>query len=264
MVRINNTAIILILANLIAFFAFGLIGFDGDILVIQKECQDIEKQLPMLKEKFNWASEAKACVSNPPEADAGQLLGRWTQMASRLGLEFSEASQATGETPTIKLAGNGSFNNISMVLNNIASEKAALVKRIRFEQIDDSNWNFETAIAVRKGPWEYYPTQEKAPVPQTVTNEYASINSSKPFTSPRVVKTVAPVAREHIKYIGYFAEQASPAVIIEAAGKFAVLKCGEKTPGGSVIKEANADELYLSKTDNNGKETLWTVKMEKK
>jgi hypothetical protein len=70
--------------------------------------------------------------------------------------------------------------------------------------------------------------------------------------------------KENIKYIGYFAEQATAAVIIEISGKFAVLKCGEKTPGGSVIKDANADELHLSKSENNGKETIWTVKMEKK
>jgi hypothetical protein len=264
MVRINLTTGILFVSNLIAFIAFGLIGFDGDVLVIQKECQDLEKQLPQMKEKFNWVTEAKACISNPPEADAGQLLARWTQMASRLGLDMSEAAQNTGKTPEIKLSGNGAFNNISLVLNNIASEKAALVKRIRFEQSDDSNWNFETAIAVRKGPWEYYPTHEKTPVPETVTNEYASINSGKPFASPKVVRAAAPVAKEQIKYIGFFAEGEKPAVIIEASGKFAVLKCGEKTPGGSVIKKANADELYLSKTDNNGKETLWTVKMEKK
>jgi hypothetical protein len=93
MVRISNTAIILILANLIAFTAFGLIGFEGDIPVIQKEYQELERKLPLLKEKFNWANEAKACINNPPEADAGQLLGRWTQMASRLGLDGRSLSK---------------------------------------------------------------------------------------------------------------------------------------------------------------------------
>jgi hypothetical protein len=264
MVRISNTAIILILANLIAFTAFGLIGFEGDIPLIQKECQELERKLPLLKEKFNWANEAKACINNPPEADAGQLLGRWTQMASRLGLELAEASQSQGKTPVIKLSGSGAFNNITMVLNSIAGEKAALVKRIRFEQVDESSWEFETAVAVRNGPWEYYPTQEKAPVPEDASNENALINSGKPFAAPRAVLVRAPVIRENIKYIGYFSEQATPAVIIEISGKFAVLKCGEKTPGGSVIKDANADELHLSKSENNGKETIWTVKMEKK
>ncbi len=185
-------------------------------------------------------------------------------MASRIGLEMGEASQVTGKTPEIKLLGSGAFNNITMVLNSIASEKAALVKRIRFEQISDSGWEFETAVAVRNGPWEYFPTQQKTPVPEVITNDFAAINSGKPFAQPKAVQIKAPVTRENIRYIGYFAEQALPAVIIEASGKFAVLKCGEKTPGGSVIKDANADELHLSRTDNGGKETAWTVKMEKK
>jgi hypothetical protein len=89
MVRIDSISAILVLGNLIAFTAFGLIGFDGDIPVIQKEYQELERKLPLLKEKFSWANEAKACINNPPEADAGQLLGRWTQMASRLGLELA-------------------------------------------------------------------------------------------------------------------------------------------------------------------------------
>ncbi|MGM0601014.1 MAG: hypothetical protein ACQETH_14485 [Candidatus Rifleibacteriota bacterium] len=264
MVRIDSLSAILVFGNLIAFSAFGLIGFDGDIPAIQKECQELERKLPLLKEKFNWANEARACIENPPEADSGQLLGRWTQMASRIGLAMVEASQITGKTPEIKLSGSGAFNNITMVLNSIAGEKAALVKRIRFEQVDERSWEFEIAVAVRNGPWEYYPTQEKAPAPEEVANENALINSGKPFARPRAVQVRAPAIKENIKYIGYFAEQATAAVIIEISGKFAVLKCGEKTPGGSVIKDANADELHLSKSENNGKETIWTVKMEKK
>jgi hypothetical protein len=264
MVRIDSLSAILVLGNLVAFSAFGLIGFDGDIPVIQKECQELERKLPLLKEKYNWAREAKACIENPPEADSGQLLGRWTQMATRLGLEITEASQSTGKTTEIILSGSGAFNNISIILNNIATEKAALIKRIRFEQIDDSNWVFETRVAVRKGPWEYFPTQDKTPMPVAAINENSSISSGKPFARPRAVPVRAPVMKENIKYIGYFAEQATAAVIIEISGKFAVLKCGEKTPGGSVIKDANADELHLSKSENNGKETIWTVKMEKK
>jgi hypothetical protein len=62
MVRIDSISAILVLGNLIAFIAFGLIGFDGDIPVIQKEYQKPEKQLPLLKEKFSWANEAKACT----------------------------------------------------------------------------------------------------------------------------------------------------------------------------------------------------------
>ncbi|PKK88517.1 MAG: hypothetical protein CVV64_18360, partial [Candidatus Wallbacteria bacterium HGW-Wallbacteria-1] len=56
----------------------------------------------------------------------------------------------------------------------------------------------------------------------------------------------------------------TPAIIIEVAGKFAVLKCGDTTPGGSVIKMANIEEIQLVSQDNAGKETTWTVKMEKK
>ncbi len=73
MVRIDNTAILLILANLIAFMAFGLIGFGGDILVVEKECQELERKLPQLKERFEWVNNAKGCISNPPEANSGQL-----------------------------------------------------------------------------------------------------------------------------------------------------------------------------------------------
>jgi hypothetical protein len=62
MVRIDSISAILVLGNLIAFMAFGLIGFDGDISAIQKERQELERQLPLLKEKFNWANEAKACA----------------------------------------------------------------------------------------------------------------------------------------------------------------------------------------------------------
>jgi len=53
-------------------------------------------------------------------------------------------------------------------------------------------------------------------------------------------------------------------VIIEAAGRFTVLKCGDTTPGGTIVKMANIEELQLVSKDRDGKETTWTVKMEKK
>jgi hypothetical protein len=73
-----------------------------------------------------------------------------------------------------------------------------------------------------------------------------------------------PLVNEQIRYIGYFSGDETPAIIIEVAGKFAVLKCGDTTPGGSVIKMANIEEIQLVSQDNAGKETTWTVKMEKK
>ncbi|MDD2998831.1 MAG: hypothetical protein PHV05_07180 [Candidatus Riflebacteria bacterium] len=246
--------------------AFGTISFDNsDIWSVETECYELEKKIPAIKECFEWANKAKFCISDPPEADAAQLLGRWTQMASRVDLEMTEAAQLSGNPPEIKMSGNGNFNSITMILNNIASEKAALVKKIRLEQIDDAAWEFEIIVAVRNGAWEYFPTQEKTPIPEAVSNEFVTINSGKPFA---VVQTCAPVkasvARESIRYIGYFADQATPAVIIETAGKFFVLKCGEKTNAGSVIKNADADELQLAKTDDNGQEIIWAIKMEKK
>lgn len=246
------------------FFTAGLIGFDGNITSVQTEIAELEKKLPSLKEQNQWAQAAKNCISDPPEADAGQLLGKWNQMASRLGIEITEAAQNTGRINEVKLAGTGSFNNISLILNNIATQKAALVKRLSLEQNTESIWNFEINVAIRTGPWEYFPTQQKNPVPASIENEITSINSGKPFAAGQIARTATPVAKEQIRYIGYFSEQASPAVILECSGKFAVLKCGETTPGGSVITKASAEELQLSKKESSGIDTVWTVKMEKK
>lgn len=256
--------IVLIVANLAVFFAAGLIRFDGNILAIQQECQELEKKLPQLQELQEWANAAKASIDNPPEADSGQLLGRWNQMAARLGLEISEAAQIAGSVPEIKLAGAGAFNAISMILNNMASEKAALIKRLRFEKIDESSWEFEAVVSVRSGQWEYMPTQEKRPEPETPANDITALNSGKPFAVQAILPVRTPVVKEQIRYIGYFSGDEVPVVIIEVADKFAVLKCGDTTPGGSVIKMANIEEIQLVSKDNAGKETTWTVKMEKK
>jgi len=264
MVRLNPLAILLIVANLVTFFAAGQIRFDGNILAIQQECQELEKKLPQLQELNKWSQAAKASVDNPPAADSGQLLGRWNQMAARLGLEISEAAQIAGRVPEIKLAGTGAFNSISMILNSMTSEKAALIRRLRFEKIDESSWEFEVVVAVRTGPWEYLPTQEKRPAPEAPANNITVLNSGKPFAAPATPLVLTPVVKEQIRYIGYFSGDEMPAVIIEAAGKFAVLKCGDTTPGGSVIKMANIEEIQLVSKDNAGKETTWSVKMEKK
>lgn len=264
MVRLNHQIIVLLVANLAAFFAAGLVRFDGNIAVIQQECQEFEKKLPQQRELHDWAVAAKAGIEEPPTAEAGQLLGRWNQMAARLGLEISEAAQIAGRVPEIKLAGTGNFNEISMILNSMASEKAALIKRLGFEKTGDNSWEFEVTVAVRNGPWEYLPTQEKRPVPESAPDNLTALSSSRPFAAQTVVTRSAPVAKEQIRYIGYFSGNESSAVIIEVGGRFAVLKCGDTTPGGTTIKSASIEELQLVAKDQNGKETTWTIKMEKK
>lgn len=264
MVRVKPLVILLIVANLVTFFATGLIRFDGNISAIQQECQELENKLPQLQELHEWAKAAKASIDEPPEADSGQLLGRWNQMAARLGLEISEAAQIAGSVPEIKLAGTGAFSSISTILNNMVSEKAALIKRLRFEKIDEGSWEFEVTVAVRNGPWEYLPTQEKRPVPEAPVNDLTVLNNGKPFAAQAILPVRTPVVKEQIRYIGYFSGDEMPVVIIEVAGKFAVLKCGDTTPGGSVIKMANIEEIQLISKDNTGKEMTWPVKMEKK
>lgn len=264
MVRLNPLTLVLIFANLAVFFAAGQIRFDGNIVAVQHECQDLEKKLPQLKELHEWAIAAKAGIETPPTAETGQLLGKWNQMATRLGLEVGEAAQIAGRVPEIKLAGSGSFKAISMILNSMASEKAALVKRVGFEKTGDGAWDFEVVVAVRNGPWEYFPTQEKRPVPENLPERLMTVSSSKPFATQAVVPVKAPAVKEQIRYIGYFSGDKTPIVIVEIAGKFAVLKCGDVTPSGTTVKAADIEELQLVAKDNDGKETTWTVKMEKK
>ncbi len=259
----KRTSVLLIAANLTVFAAFGFIGFNGDIDAVRREIVETEKRLPELKQKFEWVEKANACIEMPPDADGAVLLARLTQLCARLGVEIEEAAQLSGRIPELKLRGAGSFNNISTVLNSVIGDKAVLIKHIKFEQADDDRWEFESKIAVRKGEWEYLPTQETSPIPAEFNENYAPIHGGKPFALPRMASPKPVIHKENIRYIGYFASEATASVIIETAGKFAVLNCGDKTPGGSVIKDANADELHLSMTAG-GKETEWIVKMEKK
>jgi len=264
MVRIKPLTTLLVIANLAAFAGGGMLRFDGDIGAVEREIIALEAELPKLKEINAWATRAKQCLENVPEADAGQLLARWSQMAERLGIKLSEAAQDNGRTAAVKLTGNGAINNLTMILNNINAERAALVKRIRLEQPESDDWEFEIVAAVRSGAWEAQGTAEKTPEPAEAGDDNRMINSGRPFAQSVAAQAKPPVMRENIRYIGYFAEQASPAVIIESAGHFAVLKCGEMTPGGAKIRSANADELELVEADGNGKETVRKVKMEKK
>ncbi len=263
MVRLSRIKFLLIAANLMAFAAFGFIGFNGDIETVQNEAVETEKLLPDLKKQFEWVEKAKVCIAMPPEADGAALLPRLTQLCSRLGVETEEAAQLSGRIPELKLQGAGSFNNISTVLNSVIGDKAVLIKHIKLEQADEERWEFESKIAVRKGGWEYMPTQESAPIPGDFSENYAPIHGGKPFALPRTASPKPVIHKENIRYIGFFAAEATASVIIETGGKFAVLNCGDKTPGGSIIKNANADELHLSLIIG-GKETEWTVKMEKK
>lgn len=253
----------LIAANLTAFAAFGLVGLKGDLDAIRREIVETEKLLPDLKQKFEWIEKANACIEMPPEADGAALLARLTQLCTRLGVETEEAAQLSGRIPELKLRGAGSFNNISTVLNSVIGDKAVLIKHIKLEQADEERWEFESKIAVRKGEWEYLPTQETSPIPAEFNENYAPIHSGKPFALPRTAAPKPVIHKENIRYIGFFAAEATASVIIETGGKFAVLNCGDKTPGGSIIKNANADELHLRMT-TGGKETEWIVKMEKK
>ena len=259
----NYYVVTLIIANLAVFYAAGHFRFSGNIAAIRQECQKLETKLPQLKELHEWATAAKASIEAPPAADSGQLLGRWNQMATRLGLEVGEAAQIAGRISEIKLAGNGEFNAISTVFNNMASEKAAMIKRLTLEK-NGNGWDFEVTVAVRTGPWEYLPTQEKQPVPENTSDNMTTLNSSRPFAVQTIVTRSAPVAKEQIHYIGYFSGNETPVVIIETGGRFAVLKCGDTTPGGTTVKAANVEELQLVGKDRDGKETTWTVKMEKK
>ena len=264
MVGINKTIILLLVANLVAFFASGFIGFSGDVSAAEQEITKLENSLPKLQEQKEWETLADKCLLNPPEADSGQLLGKWSQMATRLGLEMAEAAQTSGKTSEIKLSGSGQFNNISMILNNIGTERAALLKRISLELGSDEKWLFDLNVMVRTGEWEYIPTQQKSPVPEDQSSSFATISPGKPFAESLAKAQPIRHTQENIRYIGYFADQATPAIILESSGKFAVLKCGETTPGGSIIMHANAEELKLGKKDESGKENVWTVKMEKK
>jgi len=110
-----------------------------------------------------------------------------------------------------------------------------------------NSWDFEVTVAVRNGPWEYLPTQEKLPLPESASNNVAALSSSRPFAIQAAVS--APAVKEQIRYIGYFSGDKAPVVIIEAAGRFAVLKCGDTTPGGTVVIPATADELQLVSKD---------------
>jgi len=264
MVRVDKTIIVLIVSNLVAFFASGYIGFSGEVSTVEQETIKLENSLPQLQEQKEWEALARKCIMNPPVADSGQLLGKWSQMASRLGIEVTEASQTSGKISEITLSGIGQFSSISMILNSIGSERAALLKRINLGLDSDEKWIFDLNVVVRTGDWEYAPTQQKSPVPEDQNSSLPIISQGKPFAG--FVAKAPPIThvKENIRYIGYFVEHATPAVIIESSGKFAVLKCGETTPGGSTIMNANAEELELGIKDKSGKENVWTVKMEKK
>ncbi|MFZ5951832.1 MAG: hypothetical protein ACOYXC_14065 [Candidatus Rifleibacteriota bacterium] len=263
MVRLNGTTALLIAANLAAFAVFGFIGFNGDIDAIRNEIFQTENLLPNLKQQFEWIEKANACIEKPPEADGAALLANLTRLCTRLGVETEEAAQLSGRIPELKLRGSGSFNNISMVLNSVIGDKAVLIKHLKLEQADEERWEFESRIAVRKGEWEYLPTQETSPIPAEFNENYAPIHGGKPFALSRMASPKPEIHKENIRYIGFFAAEATASVIIETGGKFAVLNCGDKTPGGAVITGANADELHLSMTTGD-KETEWVVKMEKK
>lgn len=181
MVRVNKTIMLLLVANLVTFFASGFIGFSGDVSAVEKEITKLENNLPKLQEQKEWETLADKCLMNPPAADSGQLLGKWSQMAAKLGIEVAEAGQTSGKISEIKLSGSGLFNNISMILNNIGSERAALLKKINLELGSDEKWLFDLNIMVRTGEWEYIPTQQKSPVPEDQNNGLATISQGKPF-----------------------------------------------------------------------------------
>ncbi|MGM0601506.1 MAG: hypothetical protein ACQETH_16965 [Candidatus Rifleibacteriota bacterium] len=265
MVKINSSVIILLIANLALFIASGTISFDGNIEEINQKINELKKQLPELKEKYEWAEKAENCLIDPPGTDSGKLLAKWTRMASRLGLQMDEASQNSGKISGIELSGSGSFNRITMVLNNIAAEKAALAERIRLVSLSGQSWEFSAEISVRNGPWKYSAhSSDKLPVPAKISNNFSPIRSGKPFAQTMTMPKRQNSRKERIRYIGFFKDNATPTVIIETSGRFLVLECGEKTPNGSLIEKADVEAMNLSHKDNSGQIERWTVKMEKK
>lgn len=260
MVRLNSGLIGLIIANLLVATVGYFIEMPVGLEKMKVRISEIQQKLPDMREENAWIRKAEACLEAPPSADGNQCLTSWRTFGERIGIEFRESSNNGGEPTRLSFKGTGSYSNVSMFLNRVGSEKAALIKKLSINLVDKDLWELEVIIDVRRGPWKNAGIQREKP-------EFEETDFSVPILGTRNLyevqrkKVVQPTIRERISYVGFFSGDKEPTLILEINGRSYLLKPGQKTPGGAVVKEADSEKVIFAQ--GAGKETLWTVNMKK-
>ncbi len=263
MVKLSKGLIFLLIANIATGIATGFIESEEKPEKWKEKISSLKKELPGLKQKYEWVQKSRSLIENAPSAMPNKVLGDWRQLGERLGVEFTETENTGGIPARLSFKGNSEYNKLALLLNRIASEKAAVIKQLSLELREETIWEFAFTVDVRNGDWKTAGYQQQKP---EIIEKYENIpylGTKQLFRTKKPVAIAKPIIRERIVYNGYFDGKKGPILILEINGKSFVRSVGERTPGGVLITKADINRIVLVGKSSAGKEMKWVVKMQK-
>lgn len=224
---------------------------------IRSQIEELERALPVKQKTAAWATRAKAVLEPPPTDSPEAALARLRVIGGTAGFEFGELAQR-GENPwNLTFAGHGPYRAVAQLLNELERSPAIRTERIKLETTDDHQVETHVEAVIRSGPWtgkpaegEPEPAPKPPPVPALGTQDLFGIEAV-----PEPPRTTRPTTR----FLGLYAGEGTPTVILEESGQTFLVPVGEKTLSGAKVLAVREDGIELQ--DERG--TSWNVFMEK-
>lgn len=238
-------------------------GFGGsarenaDPETLRQRIAELEKTLPGKKQTATWAARVQAALETPPTDTPEAALSRLRAIGGSSGFEFGELAQQ-GENPwNLTFAGHGSYRAVAALLNELERSPGIRTERFKLEETDDHKVETHVEAVIRSGPWigkategEPEPGSKPAPVPALGTQDLFGLAA---------VIEIPRETRPSTRFLGLYAGEGTPTVILEESGQTFLVPVGERTISGIKVLSVKEDGVELQ--DERG--ASWNVFMEK-
>jgi len=256
--RIISYIIVLSLANLLFWSWSGIETIQVNKEQLQNNIKKAEADLKQHTHSANWSKTVRKTLSNIRVSSPTEILDKLRDIANTKGFEITQAVNKGGIPSVISISGTGSYTAFGALLNELSRNKAVHVDMVSVEKTDEGIVSASLDASVKSNIWSKNRIEGKFPELERMVMKYQGVGLHNMFGS-YTPPSKPSMPRPGIKYLGYYAGQSSPTIILEERLRPVLIKVGEKTPGGSILTEANNNQIKV--TDTRGK--IWMFKMKK-
>jgi len=256
--RVTSYIIVLILANLLFWSWSGIEPIKVNKEQLKNNIKKAETDLKQRIYSDNWSRTARKALSNIRVSYPTEILDKLRSIANNKGFEITQAVNRGGIPSIISISGIGSYTAFGALLNELSRNIAVHVDMVSVEKTDEGIVNASLEASVKSNIWSQNRIEGEFPELGTMVMKYQGVGLRNLFGS-YMPPSKPSMTRPNIKYLGYYSGQSTPTIILEERLRPVLIKVGEKTPGGSVLTEANNNQIKV--TDKRGK--IWIFKMKK-
>lgn len=245
------------LANLLLWIAAPGPQEPSNPETLRQKIADLERTLPEKRTVAEWANRVQPTLEVAPTDTPEAVLARLRAVGGGAGFEFGELAHQ-GENPwTLTFAGRGDYRAMAALLDELERSPAIRTERVKLEATDDQRIETRVEAVIRSGPWagravDGLPEPDPVPGPGPVLGTQDLFNLGPAPEPPR--ETRLPV-----RFLGLYAGSGTPTAILEEGGRSVLVTVGERTPAGTLVRDADQDQVELE--DERG--SRWSIPMEK-